>query len=53
MDSDSSELSSSISEWRVNLQKSWQNFMDSFITIRRRDDTAVPAAGAEPGRLLT
>ncbi|EBA1656999.1 uroporphyrinogen-III C-methyltransferase [Salmonella enterica] len=42
MDSDSSELSSSLSEWRVNLQKSWQNFMDSFITIRRRDDTAVP-----------
>ncbi|MDU3719417.1 MAG: uroporphyrinogen-III C-methyltransferase [Klebsiella michiganensis] len=27
MDSDSDELSSSISEWRVNLQKSWQNFM--------------------------
>ncbi|HFZ8996581.1 TPA: uroporphyrinogen-III C-methyltransferase [Citrobacter freundii] len=42
MDDDSSELSSSISEWRVNLQKSWQNFMDNFITIRRRDDTAVP-----------
>lgn len=42
MDSDSSELSSSLSEWRVNLQKSWQNFMDSFITIRRRDDTAEP-----------
>ena len=42
MDSDSSELSSSLSEWRVNLQKSWQNFMDSFITIRRRDETAVP-----------
>ncbi|WP_410752014.1 uroporphyrinogen-III C-methyltransferase [Citrobacter sp. U14242] len=42
MDSDSSELSSSISEWRINLQKSWQNFMDSFITIRRRDETAVP-----------
>ncbi|MDB2182161.1 uroporphyrinogen-III C-methyltransferase [Citrobacter farmeri] len=42
MDSDSPELSSSISEWRVNLQKSWQNFMDTFITIRRRDDTAVP-----------
>ncbi|EAQ8666075.1 uroporphyrinogen-III C-methyltransferase [Salmonella enterica] len=42
MDSDSSELSSSLSEWRVNLQKSWQNFMDSFITIRRRDDTAIP-----------
>ncbi|PTA87299.1 uroporphyrinogen-III C-methyltransferase [Kosakonia sp. H7A] len=42
MDDDSSELSGSISEWRVNLQKSWQNFMDSFITIRRRDETAVP-----------
>ncbi|HHS9937933.1 TPA: uroporphyrinogen-III C-methyltransferase [Klebsiella variicola subsp. variicola] len=42
MDSDSDELSSSISEWRVNLQKSWQNCMDSFITVRRRDETAVP-----------
>ncbi|KKY92031.1 uroporphyrin-III methyltransferase [Klebsiella variicola] len=42
MDSDSDELSSSINEWRVNLQKSWQNFMDSFITVRRRDETAVP-----------
>ena len=42
MDSDSDELSSSISEWLVNLQKSWQNFMDSFITVRRRDETAVP-----------
>lgn len=42
MDADSDELSSSISEWRVNLQKSWQNFMDSFITVRRRDETAVP-----------
>ncbi|WP_142975349.1 uroporphyrinogen-III C-methyltransferase [Klebsiella aerogenes] len=42
MDSDSDELSSSIGEWRVNLQKSWQNFMDSFITVRRRDETAVP-----------
>ena len=42
MDSDGSELSSSLSEWRQNLVKSWQSFMDSFITIRRRDDTAVP-----------
>ncbi|SFU19762.1 uroporphyrin-3 C-methyltransferase [Kosakonia arachidis] len=42
MDDDSSTPSGSISEWRVNLQKSWQNFMDSFITIRRRDETAVP-----------
>ena len=42
MDNDSGELSSSLSEWRVNLQKSWHNFMDSFITVRRRDETAVP-----------
>lgn len=42
MDSDGTELSSSLNEWRVNLQKSWQSFMDSFITIRRRDETAVP-----------
>jgi len=42
MDSDSGELSSSLSEWRINLQKSWQNFMDSFIIVRRRDETAVP-----------
>ncbi|STW66141.1 uroporphyrinogen-III methyltransferase [Klebsiella michiganensis] len=51
MDSDSDELSSSISEWRVNLQKSWQNFMDSFITVRRRDETAVPLLAPKPGRL--
>lgn len=42
MDSDSGELSGSITEWRQNLVKSWHNFMDSFITIRRRDETAVP-----------
>jgi len=42
MDSDSSELSGSLNEWRENLLKSWHSFMDSFITIRRRDETAVP-----------
>lgn len=42
MDDDSSELSGSFSQWRENLTKSWHNFMDSFITIRRRDETAVP-----------
>ncbi len=51
MDSDGEELSSSISEWRINLQKSWQNFMDNFITIRRRDDTALVAASAKSGYL--
>ncbi len=42
MDEDSSELSSSISEWRQNLSKSWHNFMADFITIRRRDTSAEP-----------
>ncbi|MBJ3815942.1 uroporphyrinogen-III C-methyltransferase [Shimwellia pseudoproteus] len=42
MDSDGTELSSSLTEWRQNLMKSWDSFMDSFITIRRRDETAVP-----------
>ncbi len=42
MDSDGNELSSTMTEWRQNLAKSWHNFMDSFITIRRRDETAVP-----------
>ena len=42
MDADSNELSSSLREWRQNLVKSWHNFMDDFITIRRRDSTAEP-----------
>ncbi|MTD29264.1 uroporphyrinogen-III C-methyltransferase [Erwinia sorbitola] len=42
MDSDSNELTSSLREWRQNLVKSWHNFMDDFITIRRRDATAEP-----------
>jgi len=42
MDSDSSSLSGSLTEWRQNLTKSWHNFMDDFITIRRRDTSAEP-----------
>ncbi|MFG1175783.1 uroporphyrinogen-III C-methyltransferase [Erwiniaceae bacterium CAU 1747] len=42
MDANSSELSSSLREWRKNLVKSWHNFMDDFITVRRRDATAEP-----------
>jgi uroporphyrin-3 C-methyltransferase len=42
MDQDSTELSSSISEWRQNLSKSWHNFMADFITVRRRDSSAEP-----------
>ncbi len=42
MDNDSSSLSGSLAEWRQNLAKSWHNFMDDFITIRRRDSSAEP-----------
>ncbi|MDE1188619.1 MAG: uroporphyrinogen-III C-methyltransferase [Pantoea sp.] len=42
MDADGGELSGSLHEWRQNLAKSWHNFMDDFITIRRRDNTAQP-----------
>jgi len=31
------KLSENTSEWRANLAKSWQKFLDNFITIRRRD----------------
>lgn len=40
--SGSGELSSSLTEWRQNLTKSWHNFMADFITIRRRDSSAEP-----------
>jgi len=42
MDADGGELSSSLREWRQNLVKSWHKFMDDFITVRRRDNTAEP-----------
>jgi uroporphyrin-III C-methyltransferase len=42
MDTDSDELSSSLSEWRQNLTKSWHSFMSDFITIRRRDSSVEP-----------
>ena len=42
MDSDNGELSGTLTKWRQNLVKSWDSFMDSFITIRRRDETAIP-----------
>lgn len=43
MDSDSGgKLSGSLHEWRQNLSKSWHNFMNDFITIRRRDTSAEP-----------
>lgn len=42
MDEDDGEVSSSLSEWRQNLVKSWHNFMSEFITVRRRDSSAEP-----------
>ncbi|GFN46513.1 uroporphyrinogen-III C-methyltransferase [Candidatus Regiella insecticola] len=36
------QLSSSLSQWRQNLYKSWHNFIADFITIRRRDNGAEP-----------
>ncbi len=41
-DNDSGELSGSIQDWRQNLSKSWHNFMNAFITVRRRDTGAEP-----------
>ncbi|WP_350305649.1 uroporphyrinogen-III C-methyltransferase [Photorhabdus viridis] len=42
MNEDNDELTGTLSEWRQNLNKSWNSFMDNFITIRRRDTTAEP-----------
>ncbi|KOY61984.1 uroporphyrinogen-III C-methyltransferase [Photorhabdus heterorhabditis] len=42
MDEDNHELTGTLSEWRQNLSKSWNSFMDNFITIRRRDTAAEP-----------
>ncbi|WP_434526143.1 uroporphyrinogen-III C-methyltransferase [Photorhabdus asymbiotica] len=42
MDEDNDELTGTLSEWRQNLSKSWNSFMDNFITIRRRDSAAEP-----------
>lgn len=44
---DSQALSSSIQQWRQNLRKSWQHFLDSFMTIRRRDTTDIPLLAPE------
>ncbi|MEA9444906.1 uroporphyrinogen-III C-methyltransferase [Candidatus Fukatsuia symbiotica] len=42
MDEDNNALSGSLSQWRQNLNKSWQNFITDFISIRRRDSNAEP-----------
>jgi len=37
---ENSTLSSYISEWRKNLNKSWQNFINNFISIRHRNSNS-------------
>ncbi len=36
---DEFELSNNTSDWQANLQKTWQNFLNDFITIRRRSNS--------------
>ncbi len=42
MDNDAHDVSGSLSQWRHNLLNSWHDFMDNFITVRRRDTSAQP-----------
>lgn len=35
-------LSSSINDWKSNLMKSWDSFVNDFITVRRRDGNVEP-----------
>jgi uroporphyrinogen III methyltransferase / synthase len=36
------ELTDSVSDWRVNLKRSWQGIVDDFITVRRRTEQTRP-----------
>lgn len=42
MEASNQEVSASLLQWRENLIKSWHDFMDNFISIRRRDTRAQP-----------
>ena len=41
------KLSENASDWRENLAKTWQKFLDDFITVRRRDGGAEPLMAPE------
>jgi len=41
------ELSDDISDWQVNLQKTWQKFLKDFITVRRRTGMVEPLMAPE------
>lgn len=42
MEASNQEVSASLLQWRENLIKSWHDFMDNFISIRRRDTRDQP-----------
>lgn len=39
MDGEKDSISSSLREWRNNLNKTWHRFIESFVSIKRRDST--------------
>jgi len=41
------KLSENASDWRKNLAKTWQKFLDDFITVRRRDGGVEPLMAPE------
>lgn len=42
MEKSEQSLSGSLTEWRHNLANSWHDFINNFISVRRRDNTAQP-----------
>jgi uroporphyrinogen III methyltransferase / synthase len=49
---DENVLSEDISDWQQNLKNSWQQFLDSFITIRHREGVAIEPLLSEQQRHL-
>lgn len=41
------DLSSDINDWQSNLNKTWQRFLNAFITVRRREGTVEPLMAPE------
>lgn len=41
------DLSQSAGDWQQNLKKSWQQFADSFITVKRRTEAVKPLMSAQ------
>ncbi|TMP16566.1 uroporphyrinogen-III synthase [Pseudoalteromonas sp. S2721] len=49
---DPNQLSENVSEWRQNLAKSWQQFKDFFVKVRRREDMVIAPFLSEQERHL-